>query len=109
MQLDATKEFMTELERSAGIPADPLVISTTDGPNEFRGTWVHRDVAVKPRPVVLGQIRREVFARGARVDDDRSNSDHRSAGPPRPFNDPEAAPEQASVIPRRFESTGSNP
>ena len=46
MRLDANKEFMTELEGSVRNLTDPLVISTTTGPNELRSTWGHPDMAV---------------------------------------------------------------
>src|ERR1051326_140536 len=41
-----TQEFLQELARSAGIPADQLTFTTTTGKNEERGTWVHPDVAM---------------------------------------------------------------
>jgi hypothetical protein len=42
----ATQEFLEELSRSAGIPADRLVQTVMTGPNQDRGTWVHPDVAI---------------------------------------------------------------
>jgi len=41
-----TKEFLEELSRSTGIPADQLVYTDITGRNESRGTWVHPDVAI---------------------------------------------------------------
>jgi hypothetical protein len=41
-----TLEFLAELERSAGIPANLLIVAVTTGPNENRGTWVHPKVAI---------------------------------------------------------------
>jgi phage antirepressor YoqD-like protein len=40
------KDYLAELERSAGIPANVLVQSIVTGPNEERGTWVHPQVAI---------------------------------------------------------------
>lgn len=45
-RLSATGEFLEELSRSAGIPADQLVLTVGFGPNNTRGTWVHPDVAI---------------------------------------------------------------
>jgi len=45
-RLDATKAFISELSRSAGIPADLLIHQISTGPNHLRGTWVHPRVAV---------------------------------------------------------------
>lgn len=67
-RLNSTQEFLEELSRSIGIPIDlkvrstgnpvdpktghteitdtPLVLSITTGRNEFRGTWVHPQVAI---------------------------------------------------------------
>lgn len=42
----STQEFVAELERSAGIPADRLVRINAAGPNDLRGTWVHPEVAI---------------------------------------------------------------
>jgi len=52
-----TGEFLNELSRSAGIPADLLVYTRLIGPNETRGTWVHPDVAIN-----LGQWLSPKFA-----------------------------------------------
>lgn len=41
-----TALFLNELSRSAQIRANLLIRSITDGPNEFRGTWVHPRVAI---------------------------------------------------------------
>jgi hypothetical protein len=55
----STKEYISELSRSVGIPADLLVQSIQTGPNHVRGTWVHPDVAIhlaqwcSPRLAVL--------------------------------------------------------
>ncbi|TWA73977.1 KilA domain-containing protein [Azospirillum brasilense] len=40
-----TADFIAELSRSVGIPADLLVATVTTGPNAGRGTWVHPQVA----------------------------------------------------------------
>jgi hypothetical protein len=45
-RLAVTQEFLAELSRSAGIPADLLVFTNMTGRNEERGTWVHPDVAI---------------------------------------------------------------
>ena len=45
-RLGATVAFFDELAGSMGIPIDRLVITTTIGRNEARGTWVHPDVAI---------------------------------------------------------------
>jgi hypothetical protein len=45
-QMQATAEFLDELSRSIGIPIDRLVMGVTTGPNNQRGTWVHRHVAI---------------------------------------------------------------
>lgn len=42
----ATKEFLSELSRSVGIPTDVLVSKIMTGRNELRGTWVHPQVAI---------------------------------------------------------------
>ena len=42
----ATKDFMEELSRSAGIPVDLLLATTSTGKNEERGAWIHPEVAV---------------------------------------------------------------
>jgi hypothetical protein len=44
--LEKTKEFLDELSRSAGIPADLLIKTISHGPNEQRGSWGHPQVAV---------------------------------------------------------------
>ena len=43
---DRTSEYLQSLSRSAGIPADLLVVSITTGANHQRGTWVHPRLAV---------------------------------------------------------------
>ncbi len=45
-RLKATAEFLSELSKSTGIPADQLIFTETTGPNTGRGTWVHPDVAI---------------------------------------------------------------
>ncbi|KSM69786.1 DNA-binding protein [Pseudomonas aeruginosa] len=45
-RLKNTGDFLGELSRSTGIPADLLVYTVMHGPNEARGTWVHPDVAI---------------------------------------------------------------
>ena len=45
-RIERTIEFIKELSRSAGIPADLLIDIVNTGPNEKRGTWVHPRVAV---------------------------------------------------------------
>jgi hypothetical protein len=45
-RLSVTQAFLAELSKSAGIPADQLVFTITDGPMNGRGTWVHPDVAI---------------------------------------------------------------
>jgi hypothetical protein len=42
----STQEFTAELSGSMGIPIDQLIQSIVTGPNEQRGTWVHRRVAI---------------------------------------------------------------
>jgi len=42
----SAQELGAELSRSAGIPADLLIQTVMYWPNERRGTWVHRRVAV---------------------------------------------------------------
>lgn len=41
-----TGEFLAELSGSIGIPIDSLVQPIMTGPNDERGTWVHRRVAI---------------------------------------------------------------
>lgn len=41
-----TSSFLAELSRSTGIPVDLLVQKIMTGPNDFRGTWVHPQVAI---------------------------------------------------------------
>lgn len=41
-----TQAFLSELERSIGIPMDPLIVQITGGPNEWRSTRFHPDVAI---------------------------------------------------------------
>ncbi|MEY3896958.1 MAG: hypothetical protein RLZZ214_2479 [Verrucomicrobiota bacterium] len=57
-RLNDNKEFMNELEGSVRILTDPLVISTTTGPNELRGTWIHPDMAANPSHLCHHQLRR---------------------------------------------------
>jgi hypothetical protein len=45
-QNQSTGEFIDALSTSAGIPTDLLVQTVITGPNELRGTWVHRRVAL---------------------------------------------------------------
>lgn len=45
-RLRITKEFLTELSGSTGIPVDQLIFTEITGPNTARGTWVHPDVAI---------------------------------------------------------------
>lgn len=42
----STQEFLAALAGSTGIPVDLLVRTTVTGPNEYRGTWVHPQVAI---------------------------------------------------------------
>lgn len=46
LEIGPTKEFLKELERSVGLTIDVLVSKVMTGPNEFRGTWVHPQVAI---------------------------------------------------------------
>lgn len=41
-----TKDYLAELSRSAGIPANLLVVKRNTGVNDERGTWVHPKVAI---------------------------------------------------------------
>lgn len=41
-----TKDYLAELSRSAGIPANLLVVKRNTGVNNERGTWVHPKVAI---------------------------------------------------------------
>jgi hypothetical protein len=41
-----TQSLIASFERSTGIPANLLVQTITDGPNEHRGTWVHPHIAI---------------------------------------------------------------
>ncbi len=41
-----SQEFLLELSGSIGIPIDLLIKVISDGPNEFRATWVHPKVAI---------------------------------------------------------------
>lgn len=52
-----TSSFLAELSRSTGIPVDLLVQKIMTGPNDFRGTWVHPQVAIN-----LGQWASPQFA-----------------------------------------------
>lgn len=42
----STREFLTALQGSLGIPRDLIVRTIQTGPNEHRGTWVHPQVAI---------------------------------------------------------------
>ena len=52
-----TKEFIRELSRSVGIPTDQLIQTIDTGVNEYRGTWVHPQIAIN-----LGQWASPRFA-----------------------------------------------
>ena len=41
-----TRDFLSALSRSVGIPTDLLVEKITTGPNEKRGSWAHPKVAI---------------------------------------------------------------
>ncbi len=41
-----TKDYIDALATSLGLTPADLVITTTTGPNEFRGTWIHPRLAV---------------------------------------------------------------
>lgn len=41
------KRYSEGISRSAGIPADQLIIIKVDGDNDSRGTWVHPKLAIK--------------------------------------------------------------
>jgi hypothetical protein len=43
---DRTTDYIQALAARLGIPADRLVLTTTTGPNRFRGTWIHPRLAV---------------------------------------------------------------
>lgn len=45
-RLRTTEPFLTVLSGSTGIPVDLLVSTVMTGPNDFRGTWVHPQVAI---------------------------------------------------------------
>lgn len=45
-QLDRTKEYIQALADSLSLTPADLVITTTTGANEFRGTWIHPRLAV---------------------------------------------------------------
>ena len=45
-RLVSTKEFITELSSTMGIPIDLLVRKIMTGENEIRGTWIHPQVAI---------------------------------------------------------------
>lgn len=45
-RIDKTKEFLEELSRSAGIPADLLIQTIRGGLNENRKTWAYPQVAI---------------------------------------------------------------
>jgi hypothetical protein len=45
-RIDRTQEYIQALAASLDLPAAELVITTTTGPNEFRGTWIHPRLAV---------------------------------------------------------------
>jgi hypothetical protein len=44
---ERTTDYIQALADHLGIPADRLVLTTTTGPNRFRGTWVHPRLAVE--------------------------------------------------------------
>lgn len=46
LEIEPTKEFLKELERSIALPIDVLVSKVMTGRNELRGTWVHPQVAI---------------------------------------------------------------
>ena len=46
MANDRTREYLEALSGSVGIPTDRLVVSTTTGPNDLRGTWIHPRLAI---------------------------------------------------------------
>ena len=43
---ERTREYQRALSGSVGIPTDLLIQSTTTGPNDLRGTWIHPRLAV---------------------------------------------------------------
>lgn len=45
-RLGSTKEFLSVVSRSMGIPIDVLVSKVGTGLNEYRGTWVHPYIAI---------------------------------------------------------------
>ena len=45
-RLQRSEQFLTELSRSAGIPADLLIQVISRGPSENRGSWCHPQVAI---------------------------------------------------------------
>ena len=45
-QIDTTKAYIQALATSLDLTPADLVITTTTGPNEFRGTWIHPRLAV---------------------------------------------------------------
>lgn len=45
LALKRSKDFVSGLERSVGIPTDLLVVIKNDGRNEERGTWIHPRIA----------------------------------------------------------------
>ena len=47
MRTQDYERYLAALSSSTGIPADLLVITTTDGANELRGTWIHPELAIK--------------------------------------------------------------
>jgi len=58
----ATAEFLQALQGSLGIPRDLLVRSVLTGPNEYRGTWVHPQVAINLAQWVSGEFAVQVSA-----------------------------------------------
>lgn len=46
IRTDRTKDYIQALAASLDLTPADLVITTTTGPNEFRGTWVHPRLAV---------------------------------------------------------------
>lgn len=45
-RIDRTQEYIQALAASLDLTPADLVITTTTGPNEFRGTWIHPRLAV---------------------------------------------------------------
>lgn len=45
--LQSTTDYLNALSRSAGIPADRLLVSKNTGQNEERGSWIHPRAAMR--------------------------------------------------------------